>query len=411
MTTDAEIDSAFDAVIVAARAHLALLRAGDRATEQQRSLERTWRSTTPPCATTTCSARHTTRSPRGTSRYLEPEEGADTDVPEPALEGPRRPRSGASAIWRTASAATSRYRTSPPYSRWVANSGGGTGPYTTRSTRAHPGEQPRRRRLRAGSGRRRLARLARRYAELVPGNGVLMVNTVASPLRSVIQSSPRRTSRSACGRVTSCCTGSTRRSSTRSLRAGRGRRRGGSAVADPAPAGVFVVTEQSSMRAWQVHSTARRGTSSRLDEVPVPEPGAGRGVVGAAVGLNFPDLLLCRPVYQKRPALPFTPAWRSRVRWSRPARARAAVGDGSSAAADAAGGLAELAVLPRGVALPWPGRDAVGQGRRCSSPTRRRLRAAPSRGAEGEGDPAGARGRRRRRYGGGPAGSRPPAPR
>lgn len=35
MPTDAEIDSALDAVIVAARAHLALLRARDRATEQQ----------------------------------------------------------------------------------------------------------------------------------------------------------------------------------------------------------------------------------------------------------------------------------------------------------------------------------------------------------------------------------------
>src|ERR1035437_7099895 len=45
-----------------------------------------------------------------------------------------------------------------------------------------------------------------------------------------------------------------------------------------------------------------------LDEVPAPRPGAGQlqvRVLGAAA--NFPDVLMCRGLYQVKPPLPFTP--------------------------------------------------------------------------------------------------------
>jgi NADPH2:quinone reductase len=45
-----------------------------------------------------------------------------------------------------------------------------------------------------------------------------------------------------------------------------------------------------------------------LEELPVPEPDAGQMVVrvlGAAA--NFPDVLMCRGLYQVKPPLPFTP--------------------------------------------------------------------------------------------------------
>jgi NADPH2:quinone reductase len=45
-----------------------------------------------------------------------------------------------------------------------------------------------------------------------------------------------------------------------------------------------------------------------LDEVPAPTPGSGEVLVDVAgVGLNFPDVLLCRGEYQIKPPLPFTP--------------------------------------------------------------------------------------------------------
>src|SRR5579871_328486 len=53
------------------------------------------------------------------------------------------------------------------------------------------------------------------------------------------------------------------------------------------------------MRAWQVRA---------LGEVPDPEPGPGQLLVrvrGAAT--NFPDILMCRGLYQVKPPLPYTP--------------------------------------------------------------------------------------------------------
>ena len=62
------------------------------------------------------------------------------------------------------------------------------------------------------------------------------------------------------------------------------------------------------MRAWQVQQVGEPGEVLVLAEVPVPEPGPGQvlvRVLGAAA--NFPDVLMCRGLYQVRPPYPFTP--------------------------------------------------------------------------------------------------------
>ncbi len=135
MTTDAEIDSALDAVIVAARAHLALLRAGDRATEQQVARAYVALNNATVRYDDLLSEAYDEVTPWDVE-YLEPEEGADTDVAGAGSGGGRRGRLGSQRRSASASAATSRYRTSPPCSHWVASSGSRTGPHTIRSTRA-----------------------------------------------------------------------------------------------------------------------------------------------------------------------------------------------------------------------------------------------------------------------------------
>ena len=62
------------------------------------------------------------------------------------------------------------------------------------------------------------------------------------------------------------------------------------------------------MRAWRVSELGEPRDVLHLDEVPVPQPAAGQllvRVLGAAA--NFPDVLMCRGLYQVKPALPFTP--------------------------------------------------------------------------------------------------------
>ena len=112
------------------------------------------------------------------------------------------------------------------------------------------------------------------------------------------------------------------------------------------------------MRAWQVHGLGEPRDVLTLDEVPDPEPGPGQLLVrvrGAAA--NFPDVLLCRGLYQVRPPLPFTPgielcgevvALGSQV-------AGFAAGDrviGGSALPS--GAFGELAVMNSGSAFPAP---------------------------------------------------------
>jgi NADPH:quinone reductase len=62
------------------------------------------------------------------------------------------------------------------------------------------------------------------------------------------------------------------------------------------------------MRAWQVAELGEPAQVMKLNEVPDLEPGPGQLVVRvAAAPANFPDALMCRGLYQQRPALPFTP--------------------------------------------------------------------------------------------------------
>src|ERR1019366_5894619 len=58
---------------------------------------------------------------------------------------------------------------------------------------------------------------------------------------------------------------------------------------------------------WRVSEVGEPRHVMHLEEVPVPQPQAGQllvRVLGAAA--NFPDVLMCRGLYQVRPALPFT---------------------------------------------------------------------------------------------------------
>ena len=62
------------------------------------------------------------------------------------------------------------------------------------------------------------------------------------------------------------------------------------------------------MKAWRVSGLGEPRDVMSLDEVSVPQPGAGQllvRVLGAAA--NFPDILMCRGLYQVKPPLPFTP--------------------------------------------------------------------------------------------------------
>lgn len=62
------------------------------------------------------------------------------------------------------------------------------------------------------------------------------------------------------------------------------------------------------MKAWRVHQTGQPREAMRLDEVAIPEPGAGEVLLRVrAANVNFPDALLCRGEYQIKPPLPFTP--------------------------------------------------------------------------------------------------------
>lgn len=62
------------------------------------------------------------------------------------------------------------------------------------------------------------------------------------------------------------------------------------------------------MHAWQVHSLGEPRDVLSWDEVPDPEAHAGTLRLRVdAVALNFPDVLLCRGLYQEKPPLPFTP--------------------------------------------------------------------------------------------------------
>jgi NADPH2:quinone reductase len=63
------------------------------------------------------------------------------------------------------------------------------------------------------------------------------------------------------------------------------------------------------MRAWRVHQLGDPTDVLTLDKIPEPTPGHGEVVVEvAATSLNFPDILLCKGMYQVKAPLPFVPA-------------------------------------------------------------------------------------------------------
>jgi NADPH:quinone reductase len=62
------------------------------------------------------------------------------------------------------------------------------------------------------------------------------------------------------------------------------------------------------MRAWSVHELGEPSAVMKLEEIAEPKAAAGQLVVrvlGSAA--NFPDVLMCRGLYQVKPDLPFTP--------------------------------------------------------------------------------------------------------
>ncbi|MGQ0624352.1 MAG: NADPH:quinone oxidoreductase family protein [Sporichthyaceae bacterium] len=62
------------------------------------------------------------------------------------------------------------------------------------------------------------------------------------------------------------------------------------------------------MKAWQAGSLGEPHEVLQLRETEVPAPGPGQlGVRVLAAVANFPDVLMCRGLYQERPELPFTP--------------------------------------------------------------------------------------------------------
>ncbi len=62
------------------------------------------------------------------------------------------------------------------------------------------------------------------------------------------------------------------------------------------------------MRALRLHELGEPVDVLRIEELPTPVPGPGEVRVDvAAAALNFPDVLLCRGLYQEKPPLPFTP--------------------------------------------------------------------------------------------------------
>jgi NADPH:quinone reductase len=109
------------------------------------------------------------------------------------------------------------------------------------------------------------------------------------------------------------------------------------------------------MRAWQVTSLGEPQDVMQLSEVDKPTPGPGQILVKvSAVALNFPDVLMCRGLYQVKPPLPFTPG----VELSGTV---VAAGDGAEfktgdrvLGTPAAGALSEFALLNPGDAFGAP---------------------------------------------------------
>ena len=112
------------------------------------------------------------------------------------------------------------------------------------------------------------------------------------------------------------------------------------------------------MKAWRVSGLGEPREVMGLGEVPVPEPDAGQllvRVLGAAA--NFPDVLMCRGLYQVKPALPFTPGVElcGEVAALGPGTTGFAVGDRViGASVLPSGGFAELALMDTATTFSAP---------------------------------------------------------
>ena len=113
------------------------------------------------------------------------------------------------------------------------------------------------------------------------------------------------------------------------------------------------------MRAWRVSELGEPRDVMKLEQLPEPQPEAGQllvRVLGAAA--NFPDVLMCRGLYQVRPQLPFTPGVElcGEVAALGPGTPGFAVGERViGATALPAGGFADLALMEAATTFPAPG--------------------------------------------------------
>ena len=110
-------------------------------------------------------------------------------------------------------------------------------------------------------------------------------------------------------------------------------------------------------RRWRVRALGSPEQSLRLEPAPVRAPAAGEVVVRvAAVGLNFPDLLLCAGRYQERPPLPFSPGYEAAGTIAAAgAGAGAAIGDSVLVVPELPdGALQEYLTVPAAQVYPVP---------------------------------------------------------
>lgn len=112
------------------------------------------------------------------------------------------------------------------------------------------------------------------------------------------------------------------------------------------------------MKAWQVAELGEPRDVMRLTEVDDPVAGPGQVVVRVlASPANFPDVLMCRGLYQVKPDLPFTPGLElcGEVVGLGEGVTRFAAGDRVIGAASLPhGGFAEYAVMDQNLTFPAP---------------------------------------------------------
>lgn len=115
----------------------------------------------------------------------------------------------------------------------------------------------------------------------------------------------------------------------------------------------------STLKAWSVTELGEPVDALQLVERAVPVPGEGQVLVRVlASAANFPDVLMCRGVYQVKPELPFTPGREvcAEVIATGPGVTRAAVGDRVLGLTTLPhGGFAEFALMDQDKVHQAPG--------------------------------------------------------